>query len=81
MLESCAEQGIHRFIYCSSASVFGPIKKMADESFPYSPSNIYEQVKVEAEKEVLNFKDKLDVTIIRPGFLYGQKGYACPQSF
>ena len=72
LLDSCIERMVKRFIYCSSAGVLGPIKKpLANEDYPYNPSNIYEKVKAEAEKMVLNCKGKLDVTVIRPEFVYG----------
>jgi nucleoside-diphosphate-sugar epimerase len=74
LLESCVERGVRRFIYCSSAGVLGPIKKPpADESCAYAPSNAYEYAKAEAEKLVLSYKEKLDVTIVRPEFIYGPK--------
>jgi dihydroflavonol-4-reductase len=72
LLDSCIERRVKRLIYCSSAGVLGPIKKPpANEDYPYNPSNIYEKVKAEAEKMVLNYKEKLDVTVIRPEFVYG----------
>ena len=72
LLDCCIEKKVKRFIYCSSAGVLGPIKKpLANEDHPYNPSNIYEKVKAEAEKKVLNCKAKLDVTVIRPEFVYG----------
>lgn len=74
LLEACSHKGVRRFIYCGSAGVLGPIKKPpADESFPYNPSNIYEEVKTEAEKLVMSYKDKMDVTVLRPEFVYGPK--------
>jgi nucleoside-diphosphate-sugar epimerase len=74
LLEACEEQNVRRLIYCSSAGVLGPISNPpADESYPYAPSNTYERVKTEAEKIVLNYKQKLDVTVLRPEFVYGPK--------
>jgi nucleoside-diphosphate-sugar epimerase len=74
MLETCIEQGVRRFIYCSTSGVLGPIQNPpADESRQYNPSNIYEYVKTEAEKAVLGYREKLDVTVIRPGLVYGPR--------
>jgi nucleoside-diphosphate-sugar epimerase len=66
--------GIKRFIHCSSAGVQGPISNPpADESWPYAPSNIYEQTKAEAEKLVLKYHKQhgLPAIILRPEFVYG----------
>ena len=74
ILSTCIAQGVSRFIYCSTSGVLGPIRDPpASESAPYHPSNIYEYVKTEAEKEVLNRKEELDVTVIRPGLIYGPR--------
>jgi len=74
LLKACIENGVKRIIYCSSAGVLGPIEKPpADESYPYNPSNIYEKTKAEAEKAILNCKEKLEVTVIRPEFVYGPR--------
>lgn len=72
LLECCAEQGVTRVIYCGSASALGHIEKPpADEDYPGNPSNVYEQSKAQSEKVVLDYRDKLKVTIIRPEFVYG----------
>jgi nucleoside-diphosphate-sugar epimerase len=72
ILEECYGIGVERFIFCGSAGVLGPIKMPpADESYPYQPTNVYEEVKTEAEKLVMSYKDKLSVTVIRPEFVYG----------
>jgi dihydroflavonol-4-reductase len=75
LLESCLNRNIKQFIHISSAGVLGPLSDavIADESFPYNPSNAYEKTKCEAEKEILNYGEKQGVpfTIIRPEFVYG----------
>jgi len=74
LLDACVRQNVKRFIHCSSAGVVGPVSNPpADESYPYSPSNIYEKTKAEAEKLVLQYhSDKgLPVTVLRPEFVYG----------
>lgn len=74
LLESCPGH-IRQFIHISSAGVLGPLPDgvVADESFPYNPSNIYERSKCEAEKEIVNYGQKqgMPFTIIRPEFVYG----------
>ena len=75
LIESCLESGIKQFIHVSSAGVLGPLPDgvVADESFPYNPSNLYEETKCEAEKEIISSakKEGLPVTIVRPEFVYG----------
>jgi len=75
LLENCPDGRIRQFIHISSAGVLGPLRDgvIADESFPYSPSNIYEQTKCEAEKIILALcpKKGIPFTIIRPEFVYG----------
>jgi len=68
ILNESKEGKVKKFIFCSSAGVLGPIIKGGGSS-PYSPSNLYEKTKVEAEKLVL--KSKLDYIIMRPEFVYG----------
>lgn len=72
MLEESKKWGIQKFIYCSSDSVSGKIKKFpAKESDPCLPDNIYGVTKYAAEKEVLKFKKVLEVVIVRPTRVYG----------
>jgi dihydroflavonol-4-reductase len=75
LIESCLDSGIKQFIHISSAGVLGPLPDgvVADESFPYNPSNLYEETKCEAEKELISFakREGLPITIIRPEFVYG----------
>jgi nucleoside-diphosphate-sugar epimerase len=78
ILEECLKGSIKHFIYFSSADVVGPLKDpniLANETFPYNPSNIYELTKAEAEKLVLKYYHEfgLPVTIIRPAFVYGPR--------
>jgi len=75
LLESCLNRQVKQFIHISSAGVLGPLPDgvLADESFPYNPSNVYEKTKCEAEKTILDYGEKqgLPFTIIRPEFVYG----------
>lgn len=74
MVETCIEQGVSRLIHCSTSGVLGPINDPpADEGWLYNPSNMYEIAKTRAEKMVLNHRKELDVTIIRPGLVYGPR--------
>jgi len=73
MLEGAVRAGVKRFVHMSSCGVFGPLKtgEVADETHPYNPINIYEKTKTEGEKLVLSYADKIDITIVRPEFVYG----------
>jgi len=75
LLAGCRERKVKHFVHLSSAGVLGPVAagRVADESFPYHPTNIYERSKVEAEKRVIKAcrEDNMRFTIIRPEFVYG----------
>lgn len=74
ILEEACRAKVKHFIHTSSAGVLGPLLRIpADESFPYAPSNIYENTKCEAEKIVGECcqKNKIDYTVLRPEFVYG----------
>jgi nucleoside-diphosphate-sugar epimerase len=73
MLDAGYRAGIKRFIYLSSAEVYGNQTGKIDESFPYSESaSPYGKAKIEAEKSCWSFCQKgLPLSIIRPSIVYG----------
>jgi dihydroflavonol-4-reductase len=75
VVERCGDAEVKQLIHISSAGVLGPLPDgvVADESFAFNPSNVYERTKSEGEKAVLRIsRDKdLPFTIIRPEFVYG----------
>lgn len=72
LVEAAVKENVSRFIHLSSAGVLGPIKNPpADETWPYNPSNIYEKTKMLGEKTVLKKMDQIDITVLRPEFVYG----------
>jgi len=73
LLETAIKNKIRRFIYISSAGVFGPLNNgiIADENFPYQPSNIYERSKAEASKLVKMASKQINTNIVYPEFVYG----------
>lgn len=77
LVQACFETNpdVKRFIYVSSQTAAGPSKDLhpIDENAKCEPINDYGKSKLEGEKEVLNFKDKLPVTIIRPPAVYGPR--------
>ena len=77
LVQACLETNPHirKFIYVSSQTAAGPARDLRpiDENVECKPINDYGKSKLEGEKEVLNLKDKLPVTIIRPPAVYGPR--------
>lgn len=72
MLEAAVEAGVHRFVHGSTIGVYGisnngPVR---DDS-PLQPDNIYGITKLEGEKVVRQFFDKLPIAIVRISETYG----------
>lgn len=63
-----------RFVHVSTVGVHGHIENPpADEDCPFSPGDIYQETKAEAEVRLRHFAKKsgLETTIIRPTAIYG----------
>ena len=76
MLEAAVQEGVQRFIHCSTIGVHGDIKNPpADENAPCAPGDIYQESKLEAEKVVTEYmvEKRLPIVIFRPGGIYGPK--------
>ena len=76
LLECCRNNGIERFIHCSSIAAAGPNpdkNTLLTENLPCNPITPYGQSKLEAEKIVLTYYQtfKLPIVIIRPPTVYG----------
>jgi nucleoside-diphosphate-sugar epimerase len=74
LLDAASRNGVGRFIYCSSVSVFGfPSLLPIDESFPYQPVVAYGVSKMESEILVRDYGSKygLPWVIVRPVITYG----------
>lgn len=65
--------GCKQFIFISTPGVQGFGYKLAKETDPYNPRDIYEKTKVVTEEMIqdFNFKPDQNWTIIRPDFVYG----------
>lgn len=66
--------GAKRFVHCSTVGVHGNIEEPpADETYRFSPGDIYQITKLAAEKNVLNYhlKTGFPISVIRPGAIYG----------
>ncbi|MEJ2618055.1 MAG: NAD-dependent epimerase/dehydratase family protein, partial [Ignavibacteriaceae bacterium] len=75
ILNACVKAGIKRYIHGSTIGVYGALEGEIDENSPVNPDNIYGVTKLEGEKVVLSYKDKLSVTIIRITETYGPGDY------
>lgn len=64
-------KNISKFIYLSSASVYGSAKKMVDESTIPNPRTFYSISKMRGEEHVKRLFNKLETVIVRCGNVYG----------
>jgi nucleoside-diphosphate-sugar epimerase len=85
LLDIChiARPGLKKFIHVSSQTCVGPSfdGKPIDETRDYHPLTTYGRSKMEAEKIVLSYYDKLPCTIVRPPAVYGPRDYAIYEYF
>jgi UDP-glucose 4-epimerase len=67
--------GVNRLVYLSSVAVVsGNLQVPLTESLPYSATNLYGLSKIEAEKKVLEYREKgLNAVVLRPCMVYGEK--------
>jgi nucleoside-diphosphate-sugar epimerase len=74
LLEAAVAAGVRRFVHTSTVGVHGDVKNPpADENAPIAPSDVYQETKAEADALAREFgrTQKLEVTIVRPGAIYG----------
>jgi nucleoside-diphosphate-sugar epimerase len=69
------EKGVKRLVYVSSLSAAGPSPKgqELDETMPSHPISFYGRTKRMGEKIALSCRGKFEVTILRPGAVYGPR--------
>ena len=72
-LESALENGVKRFVYCSTCGVHGNVDNPpAGEDAPIQPADYYQQTKYEAEPLVEEFAARgLPAITLRPAAIYG----------
>ena len=78
LLEASVDQGVRRFVYCSTIGIYGHrAPGITREDSPLAPGNIYERTKVSAERLVreLGAKSALPYTILRPADVYGPRDH------
>ncbi len=74
VITAASRAGVKRVIHFSSAGVLGAVNsgETADEDYPLTPKNIYDETKLEGERIALRHaEDGMDVVVIRPGWVYG----------
>jgi dihydroflavonol-4-reductase len=75
LASACAElDSPPRVVYVSSVAAAGPPpqgKQIRDECDPAAPVSDYGRSKWQGEQQWRAFADKLDITIVRPGIVYG----------
>lgn len=73
LLSAALRQGIERFVYLSTAEIYGKVSGRIDETFAYQyTGNEYADSKIEAEKLCWMFYEKgLPATVLRPSIVYG----------
>ena len=72
LIEKAINDGVKKFIYASSGSVYG-IKKERNvtEELSLKPISDYNKTKMTTERVLLSYKDKIDLIIIRPATVCG----------
>lgn len=70
--EACIKAGVKRFIFASSASVYG-IKgnEPVIETTPLEPISDYNKTKMVAERILMSYADRMNVQIVRPATVCG----------
>lgn len=71
ILAAAINAGVKKFVHGSTIGVYGNLDGIIDEESSCKPDNIYGTTKLEGEKVVLSFKDKIPVTVIRISETYG----------
>jgi len=77
LIHAVAERNpdIRRFVYMSSLAAAGPCLNgtPVDEMTEPRPVSVYGKSKLEGERVVLKYKDRIPVTILRPPAVYGPR--------
>jgi UDP-glucose 4-epimerase len=73
VVEQAVKSGVGKFVYSSTASVYGPTKGMVDEKYPCKPISPYGESKLQGEKACLEAsrQNGLDATVFRLGTVFG----------
>jgi len=74
LLDACVENGVKKFIYISSATVYeNPIYVPVDEKHPTNPLSPYGVSKLAGEHYTKIYSGKMHVNIVRPFNVYSER--------
>jgi len=69
---ACRLNGINKFIYASTCSVYGMGNDLLDEDAPLNPVSLYARTKISSEESIMSLaKGKFNPVIMRMSTLYG----------
>ncbi len=73
VVEHAVNAGVEKFVYSSTASVYGPTTGVVDEQYLCKPISPYGESKLQAEKACLSASsvNGLDATVLRLGTVFG----------
>jgi len=79
ILDACVRNKVKHLVYVSTIGVLNATKypehEIINEDFPYEENpekrGFYSESKLKAEQIVLQYKDNLSISVIRPGLVYG----------
>ena len=72
VLDACCETGMRKVVFISSSSVYGiPDRSPVDEATPLNAFGDYGKSKAVAEGVCNTYRDRLDISIIRPRTILG----------
>ena len=72
LLDSAVRADVRRYVHCSTVGVHGHITSPpGDEQTAYSPSDVYQETKCEAEQLALSYRDRIPLAVARPTAIYG----------
>jgi nucleoside-diphosphate-sugar epimerase len=74
LLEAGKAEGVRRLVHCSTIGVHSHIENPpADETWPFTPGDIYQETKAEGELLALRFhrEQGFPVSVVRPAAIYG----------
>ncbi len=74
LIEASIQLGVEKFIHLSTIAVLPPRLAQAGVQNPFDYSkeaDWYSRVKIATEKSALDYKDKINLCVLRPGIVYG----------
>ena len=74
VLDAAVQCGVKKTIHYSSAGVYGKSSGLMvqKEDDPLNPVDVYERSKLAGEEVALSFSQRMDIVVLRPGWVYGE---------